>query len=122
MPLASQAVVTEPDIHVYGEYFPRPTTTFPVLKRPPANHGTRAGGRCRKAQNPSQCCVAFHAFNVPAEIRGTTITSSARLVSRGFFFSGVFYPLAVASVSSSFFVCADSDGIRARRASSESRK
>jgi len=33
-----------------------------------------------------------------------------------------FYPLAVASVSPSFFVCADSAGIRARRASSESRK
>jgi hypothetical protein len=33
-----------------------------------------------------------------------------------------FYPLAVASVSSSFFVCADSAGIRARRASSASRK
>jgi hypothetical protein len=34
----------------------------------------------------------------------------------------VFFPLAIASVSSSFFVCADSAGIRARRASSESRK
>ena len=34
----------------------------------------------------------------------------------------VFYPLAVASVSSSVFVCADSAGIRTRRASSESRK
>jgi hypothetical protein len=32
------------------------------------------------------------------------------------------YPLAVASVSPSFLVCADSAGIRARRASSESRK
>jgi hypothetical protein len=32
------------------------------------------------------------------------------------------YPLAVASVSSSFFVCAASAGIRARRASSASRK
>jgi hypothetical protein len=65
--------------------------------------------------------TAHVAAQIHMDVAAAIAAGSTKSASPVFLFLA-FYTLALASMAPSFFVCVDSAGIRARRASSESRK